>query len=140
MDLLLNGQALKVVNEFTYLGVVIDRFLSLGPHLKKRIDLVRTRLKQLRRVRLASDKATAIQVYTSMVRSIMEYCSFTTDGEHGSSKLSRMMRSGYASVYRTPEEWTSTPCTTETTPPSSYQRETESSYHISTNYHRTQTT
>ena len=79
-DLYMDGQPLEVVTQFKYLGVVIDRFLCFGPHLKKRIDLVRTRLKQLRRVRRASDKATSLQVYVTMIRSIMEHCGFVTDG------------------------------------------------------------
>ena len=79
-DLYLDGHVLEVVNQFKYLGIVIDRYLCFGPHLKKRIDLGRTRLKQLRRIRLLSDKATALQVYVSMIRSILEFCSFVTDG------------------------------------------------------------
>ena len=78
--LYLDGQALDVVTTFCYLGVTIDRYLGFGIHLKKRIDLVRTRLKQLKRIRRASDKKTTLQVYMSMVRSIMEYCSFIVDG------------------------------------------------------------
>ena len=38
------------------------------------------RLKQLKWVKKASDSSTTLQVYISMVRSIMEYCSFATDG------------------------------------------------------------
>ena len=80
MTLFLNDQPLEVVDEFKYLGVVVDRHLSLASHLKKRIDLVRVRLKQLKRIKKASDCKTTLQVYISMVRSIMEYCSFVTDG------------------------------------------------------------
>ena len=80
LDLQLCGNKLKVVNEYKYLGVTIDRLLKLDKQAKKVVGLVKTRLAQLRYVRENTDVKTTIQVYTTMIRPIMEYCGFVMDG------------------------------------------------------------
>ena len=79
-DLFLNGNRLEVVSQFNYLGVTLDTHMTLTPHMKKRIGLVRARLAQLRKIREKSDVKTSVEVYTHMVKSIMEYCSFVVEG------------------------------------------------------------
>ena len=79
VDLRLNGETLKVVSQFNYLGVIVDCHLRMSQHLKKVISMVQSKLPQLRRIRAGSDQKTAVEVYTHMI-SIMEYCSFTYGG------------------------------------------------------------
>ena len=59
-ELTLNGVVLKVVQEFNYLGVKVDTYLSLSSQLKKQIGLMRLRLSQLRRVRMRTDQYTSL--------------------------------------------------------------------------------
>ena len=76
----LNGLGLTTVTEYNYLGVSIDRYLTLKSQAAKVINLVRSRLGQLRNIRNNTDAETTVKVYVSMVRPIMEYCSFVSDG------------------------------------------------------------
>ena len=76
----LNNTSLSVVREFNYLGVTIDRFLNLTPQANKIINLTKVRLSQLRNIRENTDLPTTLIVYTTMVRPILEYCSFVLDG------------------------------------------------------------
>ena len=48
--------------------------------MKKVIGMVQSKLPALRRIHSGSDQQTAVLVYTSMIRSTMEYCSFTYGG------------------------------------------------------------
>ena len=75
VDIELNGKTLSVVPKFNYLGIIIDRYLSLVPQCLKVINLVKIRLAQLRSIKRRSDKPTALLVYKSMILPIMEYSS-----------------------------------------------------------------
>ena len=78
--LFMNNEQLNVVEEFNYLGAVLDTYMSLSPHLKKTINLVQVRLDQLRRIRASSDRNASSSVYVHMIRSIIDYCSFLSGG------------------------------------------------------------
>ena len=78
--LILNGKDLKVVKEFNYLGILLDTNMSLRPQLKKQINLMRRRLAQLRRLRRNTDKETALLTYKQMIRPIVDYCGFLSEG------------------------------------------------------------
>ena len=71
---------LQTVNEFNYLGALIDTHLSLTPQLKKVINLVQVRLDQLRRIRAGSDRNATCAVYVHMIRTIIDYCGFLSGG------------------------------------------------------------
>ena len=76
----MNGRRLTAVLNFNYLGVHIDRFRSLATQGNKIVGLVRRRLDQLYHIRANTDAATTYEVYITMIRPIMEYCSFIIDG------------------------------------------------------------
>ena len=74
VGIVLGGKTLNVVHQFNYLGVLLDRYMSLAPQCNKVINLVKVRKAQLRRVRRRTDKETSLLVYKLMVIPIMEYC------------------------------------------------------------------
>ena len=78
--LTLNNEPLEIVPVFNYLGVKINRYLGMTQHMKKVIGMVQSKLPALRRIRAGADQPTAVLVYTTMIRSTMEYCSFTYGG------------------------------------------------------------
>ena len=69
-----------MVNDYKYLGVTIDRLLKFNKQANKVVGLVKTRLSQLRYIRDNTDAKTTIEVYTTMIRPIMEYCGFVMGG------------------------------------------------------------
>ena len=48
--------------------------------MKKVIGMVQSKFPSLRRIYAGADKETAVLVYITMIRSTMEYCSFTYGG------------------------------------------------------------
>ena len=75
----LQGSPLDVVQQFNYLGVLVDRYLTLGPQCQKMIVMVRSKVSQLRNARKATDEKTALTLYVQMVRPCLEYCATITD-------------------------------------------------------------
>ena len=72
----LNCRTLSVVKEFNYLGVKVDTHLTLCVQLKKQINLMRSCLYQLHRLRARSDQPTALLVYKQILRPITDYGAF----------------------------------------------------------------
>ena len=79
-DVSLNGQRLLIVDQFNYLGVTLDKYMTLGPHISKVINLAKVRVAQLRRTRKYVDKDTCLLLYKQMVLPTMEYCPIMLDG------------------------------------------------------------
>lgn len=72
----LDGARLKVAEETKYLGVTFDRKLSFRSHFRAVLCAAEKRLNGLRRLRgrdLGFSPAAAVQVYKTLIRSVMEY-------------------------------------------------------------------
>jgi hypothetical protein len=75
-DLKLNGTPIKIVKEYTFLGVIFDSKLSLVPHIKllktkcaKALDI----LKVVSNTQWGADKKVLLQLYRYLVRSKLDY-------------------------------------------------------------------
>ena len=59
--------------------MVIDRYLTFGPHLKKVIGTARSKYPQMWNTRKTTDKATTMLLYKQMVLPCLEYCPLILD-------------------------------------------------------------
>ena len=76
----LNQRVLEVVTTFNYLGVTLDRHLTLGPQCTKLIGIIKSKLHLLKRTRLYTNQETTLLLYKQMVLPILEYCPLVIDG------------------------------------------------------------
>ena len=81
--LFLNGQMIEEVKDFKFLGVHLDRNLTFAKHLKniknkcaKRTNILRA----LAGTDWGGDRKTILQLYTAIIRPIIEYCSIAYHG------------------------------------------------------------
>ncbi|XP_076054465.1 uncharacterized protein LOC143033150 [Oratosquilla oratoria] len=75
-NLCLNGQDIEWVNEYKYLGVIIDRHLSFTSHIKYVAKRVRCRLNAMRAISGLPGGANSYvlhRVYQTTIRPILEY-------------------------------------------------------------------
>ena len=78
--LLIKNVCLATVNEFCYLGVIIDSCLSFLPHCKRVKSTSLVRLYQLRKLKKFMDKDLALMLYKTMVIPIFDYGAEVVDG------------------------------------------------------------
>ena len=81
--LTINGKAVKEADDFKFLGVRLDRNLTFTKHIKdikakcaKRTNILRA----LTGTDWGGDRKTILQLYTAIIRPIIEYCSIAYHG------------------------------------------------------------
>ena len=77
--LTLNGTNLKRENIVKYLGVTFDQRLTWAPHINKLVEICKSPLNMMRKVSRhdwGGDRSTLKLMYTSLVRSKIDYASF----------------------------------------------------------------
>ena len=79
----ISGQAVNRVKDFKFLGVRLDQHLTFNQHIKdikhkcaKRINILRA----LTGTDWGGDRKTILQLYTAIIRPIIEYCSIAYNG------------------------------------------------------------
>ena len=70
-----NGDPIKRITEFKYLGVIFSENLSCSAHVEYTLCRAGKRLGMLRRIRDNLTAHCANTIYTSFIRPIVEYCS-----------------------------------------------------------------
>ena len=70
----IDGCKLEIVDEFKYLGVILDKHLTWGPQLENVKTKILRNFHVLRRTRPFIDKNIAIVLYNTMVQSYLDYC------------------------------------------------------------------
>ena len=78
-NLVMKNETLRVVSHFTYLGVIVDCFLSLNPQCNKIISSGNFRLYQLRKLKKYIDQHLSLLLYKQMVLPIFDYGDVMTD-------------------------------------------------------------
>ena len=73
--LYINGIKLEQVNEYLYLGVILDSGLRLAPHYESIYDKCVKKLGLIYKTRHLFDYATARLIYLTMILPILDYCS-----------------------------------------------------------------
>ena len=77
-----NGENIPIVNTFKYLGLTLDRSLSFTPHiadLKQRCSRRLNIMKCISGREWGADRRTLLQLYTSLIRPILDYNAFLFD-------------------------------------------------------------
>lgn len=70
----LRGEELALVNEFKYLGVILDSTLSFRKHIKKVSNSVKYNLANFRQIRNSLTNAAALMFLHCMILSHIDYC------------------------------------------------------------------
>ena len=83
----INNTRLEMVNNFKYLGVLLDHTLSWEDHVENIGNKISSRLGMLRRVRKVLPKATCLMIYNTIVLRLFDYCSSVWDGCGSGSKV-----------------------------------------------------
>lgn len=95
LDVKINGVPLETVKNTRYLGVTIDRYLSFGVHIKETRAKINERLNMLKvisGVKNGSNPQVMMNIYKSMIRSLMEYgCTVTWNARKTNRGLLRTL-------------------------------------------------
>ena len=83
----INSTRLEIVNDFKYLGVLLDPTLSWKDHVEYIDNKVSSRLGMLRRARKVLPKATCLMLYNTLVLPLFDYCSSVWDSCGSGSKV-----------------------------------------------------
>ena len=78
----INGQNIPIVNTFKYLGLTLDRSLTFTAHIadiKQRCSRRLNIMKCISGREWGADRRTLLQLYTSLIRPILEYNAFLFD-------------------------------------------------------------
>ena len=67
MEINLNGEKLKVVPSYKYLGFVMDPILGYNKHIPSVLRLIQHKLSVLGKVKRYMNKSTALKVYKTIV-------------------------------------------------------------------------
>ena len=70
----INGDTIKRVNQYKYLGVTFDQHMSFSAQLSKVSKKLSQRINMLKKFRLNITSATANLIYNSMIAPMMLYC------------------------------------------------------------------
>jgi hypothetical protein len=91
---------IPVVNELKLLGITLSSDASWNHHIDNIVSLSSRRLYALRVIKPFVDHATLIHMYSSTVRSLLEYCSplFVGINEQQSTKLNKLQRRAHAII------------------------------------------
>ena len=91
--LTINGKAVKEASDFKFLGVRLDRNLTFTKHIKdmkakcaKRTNILRA----LTGTDWGGDRKTILQLYTAIIRPIIEYCSIAYHGSLSDSQTAQI--------------------------------------------------
>ncbi|CAB4008026.1 Hypothetical predicted protein, partial [Paramuricea clavata] len=74
LNIRLYGQNIKQVEQFTYLGVVLDKHLNWKDHVEEMSMNIGTRLKIMSRIRAFLTLEAAKAVYNGLILPIFDYC------------------------------------------------------------------
>lgn len=81
----LDGSPIETVKSHRYLGVTIDRYLSFGQHINETRVKMNDRLNMLKVIcgmKNGSHPQTAMNIYTALIRSVIEYgCTVTCNAK-----------------------------------------------------------
>uniref|UniRef100_A0A8C1JD21 Reverse transcriptase domain-containing protein n=1 Tax=Cyprinus carpio TaxID=7962 RepID=A0A8C1JD21_CYPCA len=74
VDICINGEKIEIVNEFNYLGIILDSNLSFKKHIKKMVRNIKHNMANFRQIRqcLSFDVAKALMYATFFAH--MSYC------------------------------------------------------------------
>ena len=78
-DLYLGNTIIKQVNEHTHLGLTLDKKLTWKPHINRICTKASQRITDIKRIRHLIPKTTAINLYRTLSRPILEYCDVIFD-------------------------------------------------------------
>ena len=74
IQLSLNTNILEIVYSYKYLGLILDEHLTYNKHIKEMNQLVSHKLYLLSKVRNYLTPAASINIFKTMVLSVIEYC------------------------------------------------------------------
>ena len=99
----LDGNPIKQVSEFTYLGVIMNKSLSWTSHISYISERAAKRSGMLRRIRNNISANTANVVYKSFILPIMDYCDVVWDncGKINSTQLEKLQRKAVRLIMKT---------------------------------------
>ncbi len=80
LEVRINDELVESVDEFKYLGVILDKHLSFDVHINKLCGKVNSRNGLLKRVRSFIPKDLAIQLYKSLIDPHFRYCNYIYNG------------------------------------------------------------
>ena len=83
----INNTCLEMVNNFKYLGVLLDRTLSWKDHVEYIGNKISSRLGMLRQGHKVLPKATCVMLYNTIVLLLFDYCSSVWDSCGSGSKV-----------------------------------------------------
>ena len=83
----INSMRLEMVNNFKYLGILLDCTLSWKEHVEYIGNKISSRLGMLRRAHKVLPKATCLMLYNTIVLPLFDYCSSVWDSCGSGSKV-----------------------------------------------------
>ena len=94
LNIRVDGQVIKRVYEFKYLGVVFVEHISWNTHVKYVLTRTGKRVEMLSRIRTNLTTHCANVIYTSFIRPVLNYCdtAWNCCGEGNTSSLERLQR------------------------------------------------
>ena len=82
INIQIDGCRLEIMNEFKYLGVILDKHLSWTPQIENVKAKILRNFYVLRRTRPFIDKSIAITLYNTMIQSYFDYCNIIWSNPH----------------------------------------------------------
>ena len=102
LNVMINGTKLEQVEEYLYLGVILDSGLKMVPHCESIYDKCVKKLGLIYKTRHLFDYETARLIYLTMVLPILDYCSsvYTVAPEYELQKLQRLQNAALRLISR----------------------------------------
>ena len=72
--IIINGDVIERVQEFKYLGIILDETLSFEPHINYVYNKASRKLRALRKVRECMDQEISLKLFKSLVLPHFDYC------------------------------------------------------------------
>ena len=87
-NITMGGEILERVENFKYLGIVLDQHLTFSEHINKLYQKCSMKMGAIRKIRKSLDQTTALSLYKSLILSNIDYC----DIVYNSSTLENLNR------------------------------------------------
>ena len=78
-NLIYKNKQIKIVSEYTYLGIELDNKLTMEKHINKSVGKANKKLFMIYKIRKCLSKKMTALLYKQLVRPHLEYCDFLID-------------------------------------------------------------